>query len=256
MKLLGRPALMAELELAKGELSEFAGHLAQQPMPVVRDIASKSLVVDGLCKDYHTNIGVRRVLSDVSFSLAPGEKIGVLGRNGAGKSTLVKILGGAELPTSGTIHRGMFMSWPLALSGGFDGNMSGIANAKFIARIYNKPVDDLIAFVEDFSELGKQMLMPVKMYSSGMRMRLAFALTLAIDFECFLIDEVTAVGDARFNKKCHDALFVQRAKCAMVIISHDTGTIQNYCSKILIMKNGRAKVLEDMDYALQIYNTL
>ncbi|MBV1701004.1 MAG: ABC transporter ATP-binding protein [Hyphomicrobiales bacterium] len=220
------------------------------------ELPTKALSVRNICKDYHTNIGLRRVLDDVSFSVAPGEKIGVLGRNGAGKSTLVKIIGGAELPTSGTIERGLFMSWPLALSGGFDGNMSGLANTKFIARIYDKPVDDMIAFVDDFAELGAQLKMPVKMYSSGMRMRLAFALTLAVDFECFLIDEVTAVGDARFNKKCHEALFERRAHCAMVIISHDIGTIKSYCNKALVMKNGRAKVIEDIDFAISIYQGL
>ena len=154
-----------------------------------------------------------------------GDKIAVLGKNGAGKSTLVKIIGGVEAPTAGSVHRGLFMSWPVAFSGGFEKTMSGIDNIRFIATLYQRDVEHLIAFVDDFAELGRQLLLPVRNYSSGMRMRLAFALTLAIDFECFLIDEVLAVGDQRFHRKCHDALFVARANCAMILVSHDVHTL-------------------------------
>lgn len=134
--------------------------------------------------------------------------------------------------------------------------MSGIDNIRFIARVYNVPLDDAVAFVDDFAELGRLLYLPVKTYSSGMRARLAFALTLAIDFECFLIDEVIAVGNSRFHQKCHDALFVKRKHCSMILVSHDTHILRQYCNKALVLRNGRGIVLNDLDLALDIYNTL
>lgn len=217
---------------------------------------SRRIVLHDIVKEYHTQIGVRRVLDGISFTVAAGEKIAILGKNGAGKSTLVKIVGGVEPPTAGTIERNLFMSWPIAFSGGFELGMSGLDNVRFIARLYDVPVQDAVAFVDDFAELGSKLLLPVKTYSTGMRLRLAFALTLVIDFECFLIDEVIAVGDARFQRKCHDALFVKRQHCAMILISHDLETVRSYCDKALVLKNGRGKVLDDIEAAIAIYSTL
>jgi len=216
----------------------------------------RAIRIIDLVKDYHTPIGRRRVLDGVSLEVLPGEKVAVLGRNGAGKSTLVKLIGGVEPPTSGAIEKGLFMSWPLAFAGGLEGNMSGYDNIRFIARLYDRPQPDMIAFVDDFAELGRQLYVPVKNYSTGMRMRLAFALTLAIDFECFLIDEVLSVGDQRFHQKCYDALFVRRRHCAMILVSHDTHIIGKFCDRALVLKNGRGRVFEDVDFALKIYNTL
>ena len=228
-------------------------------MPAPDSLKSRKpgpIVIDNIVKEYETTIGKRRILDGISFTVAPGKKIAVLGRNGAGKSTLVKIIGGVELPTSGHILRGMSMSWPLALAGGFEPSMSGFDNIRFIARIYNKSIEDAVAFVDDFAELGRQLYLPVRNYSSGMRARLAFALTLAVDFDCFLIDEVIAVGDARFHAKCHEALFVERRHCAMILVSHDMVILKEYCSQALVLKNGRGKVFDDIDYALSIYSTL
>ncbi len=215
-----------------------------------------AIVLDNIVKEFETTIGTRRVLDGISFSVSRGEKIAVLGRNGAGKSSLVKIIGGVELPTAGQVIRGLSMSWPLALSGGFEGSISGMDNIRFISRIYKKPLEDMIAFVDDFAELGRQLYLPVRNYSSGMRARLAFALTIAIDFECFLIDEVISVGDRRFQTKCREALFVERKHCAMILVSHDVRIIKDYCNQALILKNGRGKVFDDLDYALGIYSTL
>ena len=217
---------------------------------------SRRIAAHNLIKDYETHIGTRRVLDGISFEVGPGDKIAVLGKNGAGKSTLVRLIGGVEPPTSGHVERGLLMSWPLGFSGGFEIGMSGIDNIRFIARIYQRDVTDLIAFVDDFAELGRNLLLPVRDYSSGMRMRLAFALTLAIDFECFLIDEVIAVGDQRFHRKCYDALFVQRAHCAMILVSHDINSIRTFCSKALVLKAGRGRVFDDLDLAIKIYETL
>lgn len=221
-----------------------------------RSAGARRIAMRGIVKDYHTQIGVKRVLDGVSFDVEAGQKIAILGRNGAGKSTLMKIIGGVEPPTAGHIHRGLFMSWPIAFAGGFEAGMSGIDNIRFIARIYGMPLQETVEMVDDFAELGRYLLLPVKTYSSGMRARLAFALTLAIDFECFLIDEVISVGDQRFHRKCHDALFVKRKHCAMILVSHDLHIIRSYCDKALILKSGYGRVFDDLDFALDIYQTL
>ncbi len=150
----------------------------------------------------------------------------------------------------------MSMSWPIAFGGGFHTGASGFDNIRFIARIYNKPIHDVIAFVDDFAELGRQLYLPVRNFSSGMRARLSFALMLAIDFDCFLIDEVVAVGDQSFRTKSHEELFVKRRHCAMILVSHDPGLIRSYCNKALVLKNGRGRVFDDVEYAISIYKTL
>jgi capsular polysaccharide transport system ATP-binding protein len=220
------------------------------------EAASRRIDVHDVVKEYHTEIGVRRVLDGISFSIGEGEKIAVLGRNGAGKSTIVKIIGGVEPPTAGSVHRGLSMSWPLAFSGGFEAAMSGLDNIRFISRIYGVPFKDTVALVDDFAELGRLLLLPVRTYSSGMRARLAFALTLAVDFECFLIDEVMSVGDQSFHQKCFEALFIKRQHCAMILVSHDIGVIKDYCNKALVLKKGRGRVFDDVSLALDIYQTL
>jgi len=210
----------------------------------------------GITKVYHTPTGPKSVLTGIDFSIGAGEKMAVLGRNGAGKSTLVKIVGGVERPTTGMIRRGLSMSWPLAFGGGFEASMTGLDNIRFIARLYDRPIRETIDRVDDFAELGRNLLLPVKQYSSGMRARLAFALTLAIDFDCYLIDEVIAVGDQRFHRKCHDALFVERRDSAMILVSHDIGIIREYCSSALVLKRGFGRVFSDLDLAISIYATL
>lgn len=218
--------------------------------------SSRAITVSGLAKHYETHVGLRKVLDGISFSVGEGEKIAVLGRNGSGKSTLVKLLAGVEQPTAGSVERNLFMSWPLAFSGGVDGGMTGAASARFIARLYGLDERYVVDFVDDFAELGRQIYIPIHAYSSGMRMRLMFALTLAVDFDCFLIDEVIAVGDQRFHQKCFDALFVRRAHCAMVLVSHDVGIIKQFCNKALVLKSGRGKVFDDLELALAIYASL
>jgi capsular polysaccharide transport system ATP-binding protein len=218
--------------------------------------SEKCIRLSHIVKDYHTPLGTRRVLDGIGFTLEPGEKIGVLGRNGAGKSTLVKIIGGVERPTSGEVYRGMSMSWPLTFAGGLQPSMSGMDNIRFISRVYNVPLPFMIDYVDDFAELGKLLYMPIRTYSSGMRMRLAFALTLAVKFDCMLIDEVIAVGDQRFHKKCYDELFVKRSQCAMILVSHDMGIVREFCSKALLLKAGRGRVFSDLEFALKVYETM
>lgn len=209
-----------------------------------------------IVKDYPVKGGARRVLDHVSFEIGPGERLGVLGRNGAGKSTLVRVLGGVEKPTSGRIERDMSLSWPLALHGGFHGSLSGMDNVKFVARLYDRPIDEVLAFVEEFSELGRFLREPVKTYSSGMRARLAFGLSLAIDFDCYLIDEVIFVGDARFHEKCRRELFERRADRAMILVTHDPNILAGYCNGALVLHRGRSKLFLDMQVALEVYASL
>jgi capsular polysaccharide transport system ATP-binding protein len=197
-----------------------------------------------------------RALDGVSFRVGAGERMGILGPNGSGKSTLIKILSGILLPTSGVVQRGLKLSWPLALGGGFEGQLTGYDNVRFLSRLYDLPFKETFDYVADFSELGKHMYMPVRFYSSGMVMRLAFALSLAMNFECYLIDEVILVGDRRFQLKCHDELFGRRQHCGMIMAVHDVGVIKEYCQSALILKAGRGRLMTDLDLAARIYGTL
>jgi capsular polysaccharide transport system ATP-binding protein len=212
--------------------------------------------VSALCKEYRAEGKVHRVLSNVSFTVERGEKVAVLGRNGAGKSTLMRLIGGVELPTSGRIEREMSLSWPLGLQGGFQGSLTGNDNMRFIARIYNKPFDYIRAYVDDFAELGKYLSEPLKTYSMGMRARFAFALSLAIDFDCYLVDEIIAAGDQRFQRRSHEELFEKRADRSMILASHIGDIVRAYCSRALVLHRGRGKVFDDLGLALDIYDSL
>lgn len=207
-------------------------------------------------KRYGTRSGVKTVLNRVSLKIAPGEKVGILGRNGAGKSTLIRMISGAERPSEGQISRKMSVSWPLAFGGAFQGSLTGLDNLRFICRIYGADIEKAIPFVEDFSELGPYLKEPVKKYSSGMRARLAFALSMAVDFDCFLIDEVIAVGDSRFHAKCEEELFKKRGDKAMIIVSHDPHYIRMHCSKAYILQSGNISHFDSIDQAFETYNAI
>jgi capsular polysaccharide transport system ATP-binding protein len=207
-------------------------------------------------KEYRVEGRLHRAVSGVSFMVGRGEKLALIGRNGAGKSTLIRMLGGVELPTSGRIEQTMSVSWPLALQGGFQGSLTGNDNMRFIARIYNKPFDDIKAYVEDFAELGRYLSEPVRIYSIGMRARFAFALSLAIDFDCYLIDEVIAAGDQRFHRRSHEELFEKRADRSLILASHMTEIVTSYCSRALLMHHGQGRLFDDVYAALQVYNDL
>lgn len=209
-----------------------------------------------ITKVYPVKGGERTVLDNVSFRLEYGEKIGIMGRNGAGKSTLVRILGEAENPTSGTITRDMSISWPLAFGGGFQGSLTGADNVRFLCRLYDVDYDQAMITIDDFAELGKYLYEPIKVYSSGMRARLGFAMSLAVDFDCYLIDEVISVGDANFHRKCHVELFEKRADKSMIIVSHELHNIKEFCNKAAVLINGKLKIYEDIDEAMAIYNAL
>lgn len=204
---------------------------------------------ENVFKVYPTRSGDRVVLNDISFTLERGERLGVLGRNGAGKSTLVRLVSGAEQPTSGTIHRTMSVSWPLAFGGAFQGALTGLDNVRFISRIYKQDYEKNIDFVADFTQLGLYLKEPVKNYSQGMRARLAFAISMIIEFDCYLIDEISAVGDARFHERCEIELFQKRQDRAMLIISHDTEYVRNHCSHFAVLHDGAICFYSSFDEA-------
>ncbi|KAJ3473957.1 hypothetical protein NLI96_g12728 [Meripilus lineatus] len=209
-----------------------------------------------VCKRYRVRSGKRVVLDQVNLKIEKGERIGILGRNGAGKSTLVRLIGGSELPTSGQIDRRMSVSWPLAFSGGFQGSLTGLDNLRFVCRVYGASYKAAQPFVEEFTGLGQYLREPVKKYSNGMRARLAFAISMAIEFDCFLIDEVIAVGDSDFQRKCHVELFEKRADRAMIMVSHDPHMIREHCSRAYVLDSGVLKAFPDVDAAYAHYESL
>jgi capsular polysaccharide transport system ATP-binding protein len=209
-----------------------------------------------ISKTYKHGSGHKQVLNNINLLVEPGDRVALLGRNGAGKSTLIKLIGGVEMPTSGRITRNMSVSWPLGFAGGFQGSLTGYDNARFIARIYQREYSQMREFLEDFTELGRQLKMPVKTYSSGMRARLAFGLSLAIEFDCYLIDEVILVGDQNFNRKCHYELFERRRDRTMILASHSPQVVRQLCNRAVIIHQAESTDYRDVNLALEKYSNL
>jgi capsular polysaccharide transport system ATP-binding protein len=211
------------------------------------------LSVEKVSKVYETRRGSYKVFDNVSFRLERGRNIGILGRNGSGKSTMIRLISGAERPTTGRIRRGMRVSWPLAFAGAFAHNLTGLDNLKFVCRVYGVPYKPLVPFIEDFTELGTFLREPVMHYSHGMMTRLAFALSMAIEFDCFLIDEAMVVGDARFHERCHYELFQKRKDRAFILVSHDANTIKTYCENAVVLHDGQLHTFPNVDAAYASY---
>ncbi len=204
-------------------------------------------------KVYQTVNGVNVVLSAVSFTFPARTNIGILGRNGAGKSTLMRIIAGTEQPDAGAIKREGSVSWPIGFAGGFNGTLTGEENCRFVARIYGADVDEVVGFTMDFAELGDYFHMPVKTYSSGMRARLAFGLSMAIEFDVYLVDEVTAVGDARFQQKCREAFRARSGRSSVIIVSHQLSTIRDYCDRCAVLSQGSLLSFDSIGAASSVY---
>jgi capsular polysaccharide transport system ATP-binding protein len=210
--------------------------------------------LENVCKRYPVKRGEVAVLQDVNLTVRPGERVGIVGPNGAGKSTLIRMISGAELPTSGSVHRSMTVSWPLAFGGAFQGSLTGLDNLRCICRIYGVSFEDKVAFVRDFAELGDYLAEPVRTYSSGMRSRFAFALSMAVEFDCFLIDEIIAVGDARFIDKCNHELFGKRGNRAMIMATHFEQFIRDHCHTAVVLDGGRLHRFDSVDDAFVFYD--
>lgn len=202
-------------------------------------------------KFYPTRDGGRKVLvSGLNLCLPYGAKVGLLGRNGAGKSSLIGMIAGTVKLNGGEIRREGTVSWPLGFSGSFAVDLTGAQNARFVARIYGVDSDALVDYVSDFAELGEFMRMPVRSYSAGMRARLAFGISMGLAFDWYLVDEITAVGDAAFRKKSL-AVFGSRLKDAgLIMVSHADATLREYCTSGIVLDQGRAEYFDDIEDAI------
>ena len=205
-------------------------------------------------KQMHIKGSSKTILDGVSFVIKRGKSVGLLGRNGAGKSTLLKLIAGTLRLDSGRIIRQGKISWPLGFSGTFQGNLTGEQNVRFVARVYGVNTDQLIDYVEDFAELGAFFRAPVKTYSSGMKARLAFGLSMGVHFDYYLVDEVTAVGDSNFKKKCHAAFREKLSDSDVIMVSHSTQTIRDYCATGIVLEKGRLTYFEDVEDAIMVHD--
>ena len=211
---------------------------------------------EDVSKSYASRGLSRLVFAGASFRIEPGDSLAICGANGAGKSTLLRLIAGIEHPTSGRITRHMRTSWPLGLASCFQMGMTGADNARFIARIYRQDERAILAYVEDFAQLGVYMDQPVQTYSTGMVSRLAFGVSLAIDFECIIVDEVTAVGDTRFRRRCEDELMARRDRATLVMTSHDPAVLQQYCRRGAVLYAGALTVFDTAAEACEVHHAL
>lgn len=212
--------------------------------------------LDGVFKFYRTGGHVKIVLDHVSTVFQSGRSYGLLGVNGAGKSTTIRLMAGTELPNAGRVRRSVRVSWPLGLASGFHPLITGRENVKFVARAYGENIRHVLEFVEDFAEIGDYMDVPVRTYSSGMAQRLAYGLSMAIEFECYLIDETLAVGDARFQAKCKRLFDKRRANADLIVVSHSMDTIKEYCDHAAVLVDGKMMMFESVERGIEMYNRL
>lgn len=207
-------------------------------------------------KHFVTRQHRKTILDRVSIDFLPGISYGLIGVNGAGKSTTMNLIAGTMLPNRGRVVRRRRISWPLGFAGGLNAMLTGRENVTFVARAYGQDPKKTIRFVDEFSELGDYINAPYRTYSSGMKARLAFGLSMAIEFECYLIDEITAVGDARFQERCRGALEERRAKADVIMVSHSMGTIKNFCDQAIVLVDGRLIQFDSVEPAIEAYYRL
>jgi len=206
-----------------------------------------------LWKTYHLKGGSKTVAHNLNITFPSTTSVGLLGRNGAGKSTLLRMIAGAEDPDHGTIISDGTISWPVGFAGSFHGELTGAQNVRFVGRVYGVDTDELIDYVRDFAELGAHFNAPFRTYSSGMRSRLAFGLSMGIKFDTYLVDEVTSVGDAAFKERSKNILLKRLEDSAAIIVSHSMPLIRELCAHGIVMINGHAMWYDNIDYAIRAH---
>lgn len=212
--------------------------------------------LENVTKFYKTAEHRKYILRKQSLNLVSGTSYGLLGVNGAGKSTTMRMIAGAELPNKGRIRRNVRVSWPLGFASGFNHLLSGKENVKFVARAYGEDHRRVLRFVAEFAEIGSYINEPLRTYSSGMMSRFAFGLSMAIEFDCYLVDEITAVGDASFQKRCKDAFMARREHADVVMISHDMNTVKEYCDVAMVLIDGHLVYFDNVEEAIATYMRL
>ena len=214
--------------------------------------------IENLTKSYRTPVGRHYVFKDLNIEIPSGKSVAFIGRNGAGKSTLLRMIGGIDRPDSGKIITNKTISWPVGLAGGFQGSLTGRENVKFVARLYAKQEElkEKIEFVEEFAELGKYFDMPIKTYSSGMRSRLGFGLSMAFKFDYYIVDEVTAVGDARFKEKCAQLFKERHKESSFLMVSHSLNSLKEFCDVAIYISDRKyVSYFDCLDTAISSYIT-
>ncbi len=211
------------------------------------------IAFENVTKIYNVKNVKKVILDDASYRFADRKNVALMGHNGAGKSTMMRMIAGIELPTSGRVRRTEKVSWPMGFARGFNGMMTGVENVRFVSRVYGCHTDTILEQVQEFAELGKSLALPIQTYSSGMKARLAFGLSLAISFECYLIDEITAVGDRRFKKKSETALKDKIKDARVVMISHSEKTIKDYCDCGVFAYGSKLYHYDDVNELLKDY---
>ena len=212
------------------------------------------ILIEHVSKSFTVNGVVRPVLKDVNLRFHREDRMALFGRNGAGKSTLMQLIAGVDVPTSGTIRRECLVSWPLGLVGGALPGLSGRENCEYVARIHGaRDIPKLLQSVADFAELGPKFEDPLQTYSSGMRARLSFALSIAFEFDVYLIDEITSVGDAHFSKKARAEFERLAGRSGLIMVTHDTETARRFCTRGAVISDGRIIEYASMDEAIDVY---
>lgn len=212
--------------------------------------------IRNLRKAYHLNGQTNVVADNISIDFESGKVIGLLGGNGAGKSSLLRMVAGVMAKDSGTIDISGTVSWPIGFSGSFHADLTGAQNTKFLARIYGVDTDELRAYVEEFAELGQRFYLPIRTYSSGMRSRLAFGVSMGIKFDTYLVDEVTSVGDARFRKKSMRVFTDRMQSSGALLVTHNLNVIQRVCDEACILHNGKIMHFKDVGEAVEVHREM
>ncbi|RVV97604.1 ABC transporter ATP-binding protein [Mesobaculum littorinae] len=211
---------------------------------------------ENLSKSFWVGGERRVVIDDLNLTLPSGASLALLGRNGSGKSTLMQIIAGIMRPDTGRVVSDGAMSWPVAFGGSFHGELTGAQNVRFVARIYGVDTDSLIAFVEDFAELGKHFHMPVRTYSAGMKSRLTFGTSMGIRFDTYLVDEVTAVGDVAFKRKSQAVFRDRMERSGAIMVSHSMPELRRFCDSGIVLDRGKLHYFEDLEEAIKLHEGL